>query len=170
MTGIFPGKILLAQRQRRQVFVRERDKQTVVESNFPRVLVLVYGLLFERHENAKRNSLRAGFAFLSGYASARKRKPHHSSASYVSGARLIFFSTGFGFWGLARTSPQFFRPPIKNRGSEWLPRDDKVRVRNPSRCLVPSSGSNWFVSRAGRTARCDSGAHGEKSLPVKLSR
>jgi hypothetical protein len=49
-------------------------------------------------------------AFLSGHASARERKSIHNSASYVLGASLMLFSTGFGFWGLARTSPQFFLP------------------------------------------------------------
>ncbi len=48
-------------------------------------------------------------AFLTGYASVRKRKSRHNSASYVSGVSLMLFSTGFGFWGLARTSPQFFK-------------------------------------------------------------
>lgn len=60
------------------------------------------------HENETFNSKRAGVAFLTVHASARERKSLRKSANTCWAESLTLFSTGFGFWGLARTSPQFF--------------------------------------------------------------
>lgn len=71
---------------------------------------MVCRLLLRRHENATFNSQRGGDVFLTGHASVRERKSILDSARYVSGESLMLFSTGFGFWGLARTGPQFYFP------------------------------------------------------------
>ena len=76
----------------------------------PQQTHVVYRLLFHEHENETFNSKRAGVALLTVHASARERKSLHDSASMCWAASLTLFSTGFGFWGLARTSPQFFSP------------------------------------------------------------
>jgi len=62
------------------------------------------------HEDAFINFERFDGAFLSVRASVRERKSHITPLVNVSGASLMLFSTGFGFWGLARTGPQFIFP------------------------------------------------------------
>lgn len=75
------------------------------------------GCFSTSHENAKSISNRGDVVFLTVWTSAFKRKSLLDSAGMYRAKSLMLFSTGFGFRGLARTSPRFFCPnEVKNRG------------------------------------------------------
>ena len=60
------------------------------------------------HENATYNSNGGNVVFLTVWVSVLKRKSLLDSAGMYRAKSLMLFSTGFGFRGLARTSPRFF--------------------------------------------------------------
>lgn len=68
--------------------------------------------------------------FLTVWTSASKRKSLHDSAGMYRAASLMLFSTGFGFRGLARTSPRFF---MKFERFRWAINYSATRYRSGSR-------------------------------------
>ncbi len=106
------------------------------------------------HENETFNSTRVGVAFLTGHASARERKSLLDSANMCWAESLTLFSTGFGFWGLARTSPQFFLVPA---GLLMKPRDRRYSWEQACGAaqrvsLSPAEGERAGVRGKRRTA------------------
>ena len=58
--------------------------------------------------------------FLTAWVSVPKRKSLLDSAGMCQAESLMLFSTGFGFQGLARTSPWFFSQPQMNTDERRL--------------------------------------------------
>ena len=104
MTGEFPGN----NEGEGHRLSANKTKLFLRAMNFSDRCVWYMDCFSTSHENATFDSYGSGVVFLTAWASAPKRKSLHDSAGMCRAKSLMLFSTGFGFWGLARTSPQFF--------------------------------------------------------------